>query len=166
MTKTQELLEAARVSVGGVTDYKLAQTLEIPRQRMSSYVHGIEQADTYACVRLAIVLNKDPLEVIAEVEAESARTQTKRDFWSRFPSGLRRTALGVGLSAIFATSALGPRTGEAASPDRTSHNGRLRQRPKHNRATLKGGFFSAADLAQARRKSRRSARKSTWHSTR
>lgn len=123
MTKTQELAEAARVKLGGVTDYSLAKTLEIPRARISEYVRGEQNADTYACVRLAMVLGRDPLEVIAEVEAQTARTPTKRDFWSRFPSGLRRTALGVVLSATYFGSALAPRTGEAApNPGATSHN--------------------------------------------
>lgn len=144
MTETQELLEAARAELGNVTDYRLAKVLEIPRQRMSEYVKGTENADAYACVRLAIVLNRDPLEVIAQVEAASARSQVKREFWARFPSGLRRTALGVGLSAIFATSALGPRIGEAASPEATSHNGRLRQRNERRKAPRAGAFFMGA----------------------
>lgn len=169
MTKTQQLIESARLALGGATDYRLAKELEIARPRMSYYVRGMEQADAYACVKLAIVLNRDPLEVIAEVEAESARTPAKREFWSRFPSGLRRTALGVGLSAIFATSAGAPRIGEAASPEPTTHNGRLR--PKQNQKMLKtrrpeGRFFLAAGLAHARRKSRSSATKNAWHSPR
>lgn len=123
MTKTQELIEAARLRLGKVTDYSLGKTLEIPRPTMSEYVRGIRNADTYACVRIAMVLKRDPLEVIAEVEAQTARTPTKREFWSRFPSGLRRTTLGVVLSATCFGSVLVPRTGEAAHKlGTTSHN--------------------------------------------
>lgn len=119
MTKTQELLEQAAEKLGGVTDYKLAQVLGLPRARICDYRAGRRHADAYAAAQLAIVLERDPLAVIAEVEAESARSKPARDFWARFPSGLRRTALGVALSAICGTSALEPRNGWA---DTASHN--------------------------------------------
>lgn len=138
MTKTQELLAEAAEKLGGVTDYKLAQRLGIPRQTLTHYRSGKRQADAYVAAQLALVLGRDPLAVIAEVEAESARSKPARDFWARFPSGLRRTALGVALSAICGTSALEARIGY---PDTASHNGRLRQRPRPTRTAPRGGFF-------------------------
>lgn len=123
MTKTQELLEECRTKLDGVTDYKMAKSLEIPRARMSEYVRGTGHADAYAATKIALLLERDPLEVIAQVEAESSSTEAKRAFWRSFPSGLRRTALGVGFLAICGSSAIEPRVGEAASPEASgSHN--------------------------------------------
>lgn len=144
MTKTLKLLEQAAEKLGTASDYNLAQKLGLPRQQISDYRKEQKQADAYAATKIAIALGRDPLEVIAEIETEAAASQQARDFWSRFPSGLRRTALGVALSAIFATSAFGPRIGEAASPEATSHNGRLRQRPANDKSPRKGAFLCLA----------------------
>lgn len=119
-TKTQALLEAAREKLGGATDYRLGKKLGIGRQTIARYHDGTQQADAYACTRIAEILDRDPLEVIAEVEMEAARTQAKRDYWTNF-RGIGRTAtLGLTLSAILGFSGAGlPGGAEAAS---TSHN--------------------------------------------
>lgn len=123
-TKTQVLLEATREKLGGVTDYRLAKELSLSRPRISDYRHGRRNADAYACTRIAEVLGKDPLEIIAEVEAEAAKTQERRDYWANF-RGIGRTAtLGLTLSAILGFSGVGLPGGAEAST--TSHNVRLR----------------------------------------
>ncbi len=94
MTKTVELLEAVRKKLDGVTDYKMAQALEIPRPRIHEYMKETAQADAYAATRIALLLGRDPLEVIAEIESEAASTEAKRGFWRSFHSGLMRTTLG------------------------------------------------------------------------
>lgn len=136
VTKTQTLLEEVRSKLGGVTDYRLAQVMEVHRQQMSRYHKGDQQADAYACARIALILERDPLEIIAEVEADAAKTDARRAFWAGFPSGLRRTALGVALSLTFGSSELVPKPGKAQSPEPSSHNGRLRQR----QSPRKGAF--------------------------
>lgn len=143
-TQTQALLEAAREKLGGATDYKLAKMMELPRPRISDYHHGRRQADAYACTRLAMILDRDPLEIIAQVEADSAKTEARRQFWAGFPSGLRRTALGIALCGTAAFSGLGlPGGAEAAS---SSHNGGLRQSRKSRKAPG-GAFFSSAGFS-------------------
>lgn len=140
-TKTQAYIEAAKCKLGGVTDYRLAQVMEIPRQMVSHYQNGSRHADAYACARLAIILKIDPLEIIAAVEADSAKNDQRRAFWMGFPSGLRRTALGLALSATFGFSGVGwPGGAEAGS---TSHNDPLRQRQERRKMTRDAGFFSA-----------------------
>lgn len=127
-TKTQALLEEAREKLGSVTDYKLGKVLQIHQQTISRYHEGTQQADAYACARLAMILNRDPLEIIAEVEADSAKTEARREFWAGFPSGLRRTALGAALFLTFGSSGVGwPGGAEAGS---TSHNVGFRSRKK------------------------------------
>lgn len=127
MTETQQLIGQVRAKLGGATDYRIAQVLDIPRQRVSTYTKGEQQADAYACAKIAEVLERDPLEIIAQVEAEAARTEKKRAFWRSFPSGLKRTALGAGWLVITAISGGGWQAGNAeAGQGSTSHNGRLR----------------------------------------
>jgi plasmid maintenance system antidote protein VapI len=167
MTQTQTLIEQVRAKMDGATDYKIAQALDIPRQTASELVRGNRAADAYTCARIAEILERDPLEIIAQVEAEAARTEKKRQYWRSFFSGMRRKAHVVALSATCGFFAGGLPAGNAeAGPLSTSHNGRLRQQPKRNNAALRGGFFSAVDLTYARRKSRHRARKSACHGTR
>jgi len=128
MTQTQELIEQVRKKLDGATDYKIAQALDIPRQYVSRYMSG-DAADSYTCARIAEVLERDPLEVIAQVEAEAARTEKKRQYWRSFFSGLKRAPHVAAWCAMLAFSGLGlPGGAEAAS---TSHNGGLR----HSRFT-------------------------------
>ncbi|WP_310446134.1 hypothetical protein [Thiobacillus sp.] len=120
MSQTQQLIEQVRKKLEGATDYKIAQVLDLHSEYVSGYVNGDRKADAYACARIAEILERDPLEVIAQVEAEAARTEKKRAYWRSFFSGLKRTAHGFALLGIIAFSGHGPQGGaEAAS---TSHN--------------------------------------------
>ena len=114
MSQTQQLIEQVRAKLEGATDYKIAQTLDLPTQRLSDYVKGKRSADNYACARIAEVLERDPLEVIAQVEAEAARSEAKRDYWRRIFSGLKRTAHVLVLCGMLAISGLGPWHGGTA----------------------------------------------------
>ena len=121
MTETQQLIEQVRAKMDGATDYKIAQVLDIPRNVMHYYVAGDRAADAYACARVAEILERDPLEVIAQVESEAARTEKKRQYWRSFFSGLKRTAHGIALCAITIGFGTGPSTGHATSKA-DSHN--------------------------------------------
>lgn len=138
MTKTQELLEAVRATQGGATDYKLAKLLEVPRTTMHEMAHGRMNADAYAAARIALALNKDPLEVIASIEAENASTEAKRTFWKSFHSGLTQTLFG-GVLLLTGGFLMPGQTGKAEAGT-TSHNGRLRQRPERRKAQNSGLF--------------------------
>lgn len=107
MSQTQQLIEQVRTKLGGATDYKIAQALDLPRQRLSDHVHGRRQADAYTCAKIAEILDRDPLEVIAQVEAEAARSEKKREYWRSFFSGLKRKAHVVALCVTLGFSAAG-----------------------------------------------------------
>lgn len=104
MKTTQKYLEQVREKLGGATDYKIAQVLELSRQSVSDYMRGIRHADAYACTKIAITLGLDPLEIIAKVEAESAHTEKKREFWKTFRSSGNRAILELVLCATLAFS--------------------------------------------------------------
>ncbi|MEQ1592565.1 MAG: helix-turn-helix transcriptional regulator [Thiobacillaceae bacterium] len=120
MTKTQEILEIVRTKLNGATDYKIAQVLDIPRQRISEYANGKQQADSYTCAKIAEILERDPLEIIAQVEAEAARTEKKRKYWRSFFSGLRQAPHVVALCGILGIT--GHVWQDGAGAGETSHN--------------------------------------------
>ncbi|MHB1092939.1 hypothetical protein [Thiobacillus sp.] len=107
MSQTQQLIEQVRTKLDGATDYRMAQVLDLPTQRISNYVKGKQDADTYACAKIAEILDRDPLEVIAQVEAEAARTEKKRQYWRSFFSGMKRKAHVVALCVTLGFSAAG-----------------------------------------------------------
>lgn len=119
MTKTQKLLEDVREVHRGATDYKLAQLLDVPRTTMHEMVKGKREADAYAATKIALELSRDPLEVIAEIEAEAATTEAKRTFWKSFHSGLTQTLFGGALLLTGGFFAPG-QTGASEMP--ASHN--------------------------------------------
>lgn len=123
MTETQQLIEQVRAKMDGATDYKIAQVLDIPRNVMHYYVRGDRDADNFACAKIAEVLDRDPLEIIAQVEAEAARTEKKREFWRSFPSGSKRTALGAALLLTSGFFGLGVEGGTGTGTEAAgSHN--------------------------------------------
>lgn len=84
------------------SDYALSKELGIPEPRISEYRRGLRKPDTYALVRLALTVGRDPLEVIAEAEAESARSEVKRQFWRDFLASASKAGRCIALAlAIF-----------------------------------------------------------------
>lgn len=129
MTQTQQLIEQVRAKMEGATDYKISQALDLPTQRLCDFVKGRREADSYTCARIAEILERDPLEIIAQVEAEAARTEKKRQYWRSFFSGMKRKAHVVALSVTCGFLGSGWPDGNAeASLVSTSHNGRFRSR--------------------------------------
>lgn len=84
MSKIQKLLDNCKKNLGIESDYKLAQAIEINRARISGYMNGKEFPDSYACTRIALILNKNPAEIIAMVEIEAEKNKTKKKFWRKF----------------------------------------------------------------------------------
>lgn len=101
MSKAKELLLECKVKLGVKTDYKLAQALEIHTGRISAYMNGKETPDAYACVRMALILGRDPAEVIAEVEADTEKNEKRRAFWADFVARAKQTAKLGTLAALF-----------------------------------------------------------------
>jgi len=118
---TTQLIEQVRAKLNGATDYRIAQVLDISKQKVSAMKAGREKPDSYDCARIAEILERDPLEVIAQVEAESARTEKKRLYWRSFFSSLKRTAHVAAWCGIVGISGIVPQAGQAqAGP--SSHN--------------------------------------------
>ena len=117
------LLDEALVKTEAVSDYKLAQVLEIPKQRISAMRSGSEKPNSYICAKLAQALGRDALEIIAMVEAESAKNETQREFWKTFKFSGIRNSIGSMLCVTLGISGLGLPGGNTEAGVMTdSHN--------------------------------------------
>lgn len=102
--KPTEYLDAAKEKLGINSDYELAKRMEISRQRISAYRAGTEWPDVAALLHLAIILEIDPGEIIADIEAQHTKDQKKaaflRDFASRAHGAGRQAVRTLGLIFI------------------------------------------------------------------
>ena len=107
MSKAKELLLECKIKLGVQTDYKLAQALELHRGNMSAYMSGKRTPDSYACVRIALILKRDPAQVIAEIEADTAKNEKRKTFWLDFLQRAKQAAKLGTLAVLFTASLLG-----------------------------------------------------------
>lgn len=121
------LLNQCREALGARSDYHLAQLLELNRAMISEFRSGNRRPDTYACTRIAQALERDPMEIIAMVEAETAKNEAQREFWRSFKFSGMRNSIGLLLSGTLVFLGAGWPTGNAeAGISPSSHNGGLR----------------------------------------
>lgn len=117
-----EYLDAAKEKLGITSDYELAKRLDVTRQRISAYRAGKEWPDVSACVRLAVILEKDPAAVITDLEAQHTKDAKKAAFLRDFAlraSGTKTAAartlaslfIGALLAVLAATGLNGPNGG-------------------------------------------------------
>lgn len=78
------LLDDVKAKLGAKTDYRLSKILEIPESDLSNYRKGKTVPDAYACFKFGEVLGKSPTVLIAQIQSENARTETKRLYFKRF----------------------------------------------------------------------------------
>lgn len=123
MNTTQRYLETLKAKTGAPSDYKLAQILDITRQQMSNYRTRGEQFGEETCMKVASILEIDPVIVMAEVQMEKAKNEQAKAAWKMLFERLG----GVAASLLIATT-LGAMTptnanaGAASSVDVTSNN--------------------------------------------
>lgn len=99
MSRVSELIEAARQKEGVGTNYALSKKIEIPENRLFDYENGKHMPDDYAITRLALCLELNPMDVLAEVRSETEKNEKKREFWRNFRTrAAMQCALVVGLS--------------------------------------------------------------------
>lgn len=81
MSATIEYLEAVKLKTGATSDYQLAKVLESSRGGISSYRTGRTHFDDLMCLKVADILEVDPLLVISEIHAERAKSEKEREVW-------------------------------------------------------------------------------------
>jgi len=87
-------LDQARDKLG--TDSKVARAIGKKYRDMWRYRNMGILPDTETCTKLALVLDIEPMEVIACVNLEGAKTEGSRDFWKGFISQ-HRLAIGAAI---------------------------------------------------------------------
>lgn len=76
-----KVLDDAREKMNLTSDYELAKRLEIDKADISHYRKGKRIPNAYACARLAEVLDMDPFELLAQVEAATEKNEARRSYW-------------------------------------------------------------------------------------
>lgn len=82
MSKIIELLAACKKKIGVDTDYKLAKALKIHSGRIADYISGKRIPDENACMRIAMLLERNPIEIIAIVQADTEKNSKRKAFWN------------------------------------------------------------------------------------
>ncbi len=90
--KPSEYLDKCKIALNVQSDYALAKKLEMTTPRISDYYKNHRWPDAYACARIALTLKLDPLEVLADIESQSAKTEARRAFWMGFIGRSRKGA--------------------------------------------------------------------------
>lgn len=82
MSKTKELLIECKEKIGVDTDYKLAKALKIHSGRIADYINGKRIPDENACLRIAMLLERNPIEIIAIVQTDTEKNVQRKAFWN------------------------------------------------------------------------------------
>jgi len=100
-----EYLDQIKAKIGVESDYALAHTLDIPKQRISAWRASSAWPDAYACARIAVTLNLNPQDVIADIESQREKNPKRAEFWRSFVLEHQRKAaawmLGIVSAACF-----------------------------------------------------------------
>ncbi|ONN91534.1 hypothetical protein A8D62_10110 [Burkholderia cenocepacia] len=103
MKTTVEYLDAVKQKLGIESDYAAAKALSMTRAGISKYRLGRTYFDDMTAVRVATILDLDPMEVISAANAERARDDSAREFWEnvwgKVTGATVATAMAVGLAA-------------------------------------------------------------------
>lgn len=115
MKITERLLQC-KVKLGIKSDYALADKIGINRARIHDYMRGAGKPDAYIAVRIGEILGIHPLILLAEFEAENAKTDERKAFWENF--GRRIRTGGLGILALISTAFWYPaREAHAGEPE-------------------------------------------------
>lgn len=79
---TIEYLDAIKAKAGISSDYALAKLLGFSLSAVSSYRHARRFLDDDAALSVAAALNLHPFQVIADANAERAKTPEQRARWT------------------------------------------------------------------------------------
>lgn len=105
--KAKELLLECKIKLNKSSDYALAKELDIDRARIADFMSGKRTPDSYAAVKIALCLGRDPAEIIAEIEADTVKNPQRKAFWVDFLQRVRKAPKAFTLVAIFTISLLG-----------------------------------------------------------
>lgn len=91
--KIEKYLDEAKRRLDIASDYALAKKMEVPKQYIQEMRKGKRGTPLSAAYWLAITLELDPAEVVAELEAEREKNPGRREFWKSFLSHASKAAV-------------------------------------------------------------------------
>lgn len=107
MKTTLEYLEEAKNAKGIKSDNAFALSIGITRSSMSGLRSGRTTMDDYTCIKLAGILEVNPMEIIAAANYEREKVGEKKEFWLNFMMQYgRSTAAGAVLLGIISGGCL------------------------------------------------------------
>lgn len=97
-----KLAEADKAKGNTGSDYRLGQLLGVERQYVSKYRRGVIQMNDALAIRLAELLEQQPMRVIGEIHEELARDAREKKFWALTARNARKAAviLAVSMGAL------------------------------------------------------------------
>lgn len=104
MKTTIEYLDALKAKTGAVSDYALAPKIGVTRSAISKYRNQKDFFSDEMCLRVASVLEIDPLLVITSVNAERSKNEETKKIWESLFERLSGVAamclLATGITAL------------------------------------------------------------------
>jgi len=88
--KAAEYLDAAKHAMQIASDYELAKKLNIRPEHMGEIRNEKRKIPTQIAYKLAITLEIDPAQVVADLEAQREKNPVRREFWKSFLSHARK----------------------------------------------------------------------------
>jgi transcriptional regulator with XRE-family HTH domain len=107
MSKSVELLQRCMIEKGFKSYYALAKEMNLHSGLISDYMSEKRTPDAYAAVRMALILKRDPVEIIAEIEADTAKNPARKTFWTDFLQRAKSAAQRGTLALLFGLTLLG-----------------------------------------------------------
>jgi len=109
--KPSEYLDKAKIALKITSDYGLAKALKLNDARICEYYKGKAWPDAYASAQIALALKIDPMEVLADIESQKAKTDERREFWRGFIGRTKKAAAVLLLALTFITISQGGANG-------------------------------------------------------
>jgi plasmid maintenance system antidote protein VapI len=120
MLTTAKLLEAAKKANNLPSNGALARILGVPDQTVYRWNTGKNQPDDINAIRLAALAGLDPGEVLAALQAESAKDTETRKVWESVAKRSRAAVAAFLAVILSAFTGIGPDGGALASPMKTA----------------------------------------------
>jgi predicted transcriptional regulator len=100
--KSADYIKQLRTKTKTGSLYSVAKLLGVSEVAVHGYAKGRREFDTYAALRVAELLNIEPMQVIADVEAARETDEGRKRYWQN----LAKKSLGLTATVIFATAIL------------------------------------------------------------
>jgi plasmid maintenance system antidote protein VapI len=107
-----DLLDRAKAKANISSDYALAKVLGITTGNLSNIRAGRTHPSNEEAVKLATLAGLDEMDVIAEIELQTAKTEKKKEFWKHYIESRGITAC-IAMTAIAASIVMATKNAEA-----------------------------------------------------